>query len=111
MPAQKTGERTQRDKKEGTSPATRAREFVRQEFQRQGKRGAIALQQAIPVGLRKAGRAAVDLHAPEAGGGGRAEKQLHRGSEKGGDKTPGSEAAATKRKSSKRRLDARSSAG
>jgi hypothetical protein len=108
MPGQKTPERSQRDKEPGKSPATQAREFVRQEFHpvRESKHGAKSLQQAMPIGRSKARRAAVDFRAPEAARGGQAGKQRLRDLAKGragNDKTPGERNGRYQRKSSERR--------
>ena len=69
MPEKQTIERARRDKREGKAPTTQAGEFVREEIEhiRKGKHGARSAAQAIAIGLSKARRAGVDLHALEAG--------------------------------------------
>jgi hypothetical protein len=69
MPEEEFVKRAQRDKEEGTSPSTKAGEFVREEMHhvREGKHEAQAPQQAIAIGLSKARRAGVDLPPPKKG--------------------------------------------
>jgi hypothetical protein len=69
MPARKTLQRAQRDKREGKSPSTQAGEFVREEMEhiRRGKHGARSPQQAIAIGLSKARRAGIELEVPSRG--------------------------------------------
>jgi hypothetical protein len=67
MPERETIERAEEDKREGKSPSTQAREFVREEIHhvREGKHGACSPQQAIAIGLSKARRAGVKLNPPK----------------------------------------------
>src|ERR1700693_3759404 len=67
MPEQETIKRAREDAREGRSPSTQAREFVREEIHhvREGKHGARSPQQAIAIGLSKARRAGVTLPAPK----------------------------------------------
>jgi hypothetical protein len=69
MPEQRTIKRPREDEREGKSPTTQAGEFVREEMHhiREGKHGARSPQQAIAIGLSKAGRAGVDLPPPKKG--------------------------------------------
>ena len=69
MPLKETIERAQEDAREGKSPSTQAGEFVREEIHhvREGKHGARSTKQAIAIGLSKARRAGVKLHAPRKG--------------------------------------------
>ena len=69
MPAKKTIERAEEDKREGKSPSTQAGEFVREEIDkiRKGKHGARSAKQAIAIGLSEARRAGVDLKPPPKG--------------------------------------------
>jgi hypothetical protein len=67
MPERETIERAEEDKREGKSPSTQAREFVREEIHhvREGKHGARSPQEAIAIGLSKARRAGVKLNPPK----------------------------------------------
>src|SRR5215470_4224188 len=69
MPEKKTLERARRDRREGKSPTTQAREFVREEMHhvREGKHGVRNTKQAIAIGLSKARRAGVKLPIPKKG--------------------------------------------
>src|SRR4051812_28513670 len=69
MPDKETIERARDDAREGKSPSTQAREFVREEMHhiREGKHGARSSKQAIAIGLSKARRAGVKLSAPKRG--------------------------------------------
>ena len=61
--------RARRAKREGKSPSTQAREFVREQIHkiRRGKHGARSAKQAIAIGLSQARRAGVDLKPPAKG--------------------------------------------
>jgi hypothetical protein len=63
MPEEETVERAREDEREGLSPSTQAREFVREEMEhiREGEHGARSPQQAIAIGMSKARRAGVKL--------------------------------------------------
>lgn len=67
MPERETIERAKEDAREGKSASTQAGEFVREEIHhvREGKHGARSPKQAIAIGLSKARRAGVKLHAPK----------------------------------------------
>jgi len=67
MPEKKTLDRVREDAREGKSPSTQAREFVREEMDhiREGKHGARSAKQAIAIGLSKARRAGVKLAPPK----------------------------------------------
>src|SRR5215831_3573922 len=69
MPEEKTIERAQEAKQEGTSPSTQAGEFVHEEIEKicKGKHGARSAKQAIAIGLNEARRAGVKLKPPEGG--------------------------------------------
>jgi hypothetical protein len=69
MPEKKILERAREDARQGKSPSTQAREFVREEMDhiREGKHGARNAKQAIAIGLSKARRAGVDLPVPKSG--------------------------------------------
>jgi hypothetical protein len=69
MPEKETIERAREDAREGKSPGTQAGEFVKEEMHhiREGKHGASSTKQAIAIGLSKARRAGVKLHAPGDG--------------------------------------------
>jgi hypothetical protein len=69
MPAKRTIEKAQADKKAGKAPSTQAGEFVREEIEhvREGKHGARSAKQAIAIGLSKARRAGVKLPPPKPG--------------------------------------------
>src|ERR1700684_2347576 len=81
MPDQKTIDRAREDAREGKAPSTQAGEFVREEMDhiREGKHGARSPQQAIAIGLSKARRAGVDLHAPPVG---KASPEVHERAER-----------------------------
>jgi hypothetical protein len=86
MPEKETIERAREDAREGKSPSTQAGEFVREEMHhlREGKHGAASTKQAIAIGLSKARRAGVKLHAPRSGKTSpRTERQAKRDYEKG----------------------------
>lgn len=67
MPEKETINRAREDAREGKSPSTQAGEFVREEMDhiREGKHGAASTKQTIAIGLSKARRAGVKLHAPK----------------------------------------------
>ena len=69
MPERNTIKRAKRDLRRGTSKATAAGEFVREEIHhiREGKHGARSTKQAIAIGLSKARRAGVDPGTPKTG--------------------------------------------
>lgn len=69
MPERTTIKRAKRDLRRGTSKATAAGEFVREEIHhiREGKHGARSTKQAIAIGLAKARRAGVDPGTPKTG--------------------------------------------
>ena len=69
MPEEKTIERAQEAKQEGTSPSTQAGEFVHEEIEKicQGEHGARSAKQAIAIGLNEARRAGVKLKPPQKG--------------------------------------------
>lgn len=62
-------QKSKEDLREGRPPSTAAGEFVREEIEhvREGKHGARSPQQAIAIGLSKAGRAGVPLKPPRRG--------------------------------------------
>jgi hypothetical protein len=63
MPERKTIRRARNALREGKSPSTAAREFVREEMEHigEGEHGARSAKQAIAIGLSKARRAGVPL--------------------------------------------------
>ena len=69
MPERKTMTRARSDVRRGTSKATAAGEFIREEMHhiREGKHGARSTKQAIAIGLSKARRAGFDPGAPKSG--------------------------------------------
>src|SRR5947207_10763853 len=92
MPEEEPVERAREDEREGKSPSTQAREFVREAMEhiREGEHGARSPQQAIAIGLSKARRAGVMLPPPKRGKK-RTKRQAKRdlaNSRKGGRKRP-----------------------
>ena len=69
MPDRETIKRAKGDLRRGTSKASAAGEFVREEMHhiREGKHGARSTKQAIAIGLAKARRAGYDPGAPKTG--------------------------------------------
>ena len=69
MPKAETFNRARKGKRQGKSPSTQAREFVREEFHhiREGKDGARSPQQAAAIGLSKAVKAGVKVAPPSRG--------------------------------------------
>ena len=69
MADKRTLARARNHKRAGKSPSTQAGEFVHEEIEhiREGKHGARSTEQAIAIGLSKAGRAGVKLPPPKRG--------------------------------------------
>src|SRR6266403_9333 len=71
VPERKTVEKARKDKRAGKAPTTQAGEFVHEEIRkvRRGEHGARSPQQAIAIGLSKAGTRKSAEYAYEAGQG------------------------------------------